>query len=168
MMEISKLLFFVFAAMVMLPVVYLVFAKDIIRAAFAVVISLLGIAALFVLLHAEYMAVVQILIYAGGVIVLLIFGIMLTKRIGDEGVFTQHRGIFSGVLAFVAFLSILVWLIRNAGEELTGETVTSGDQVKQIGVLFLTDYLLAFELIAFILLVALVGAAFLAKKSSNI
>ncbi len=167
-MEISKLLFFAFAAMVMLPVVYLVFAKDIIRAAFAVVISLLGIAALFVLLHAEYMAVVQILIYAGGVIVLLIFGIMLTKRIGDEGVFTQHRGIFSGVLAFVAFLSILVWLIRSAGEELTGETVTSGDQVKQIGVLFLTDYLLAFELIAFILLVALVGAAFLAKKSSNV
>lgn len=152
----------------MLPVIYLIFTKNIIRAAFALVISLLGLAAMYVLLHAELMAVVQILIYAGGVIVLLVFGIMLTKRISNDGVFSEHRNpILSGLLALILF-GLLAKLILSSGltwQQTTGHEL---DQVYTIGVLFLTDYLLAFEIIAFLLLVALVGSAYLAKKSGNI
>ena len=90
-MEIVDILFAFFGAMVVLPVIYMLITRNIIRAAFALVISLLGIAAIYVLLNAELMAVVQILIYAGGIIVLLIFGIMLTKRVSDEGVVSEHR-----------------------------------------------------------------------------
>lgn len=166
-MEMSSLLFFAFAAMVVLPVIYLIFTRNIIRAAFAVVITLLGIAALFVLLNAEYMAVVQILIYAGGVIVLLIFGVMLTKRIGDEGVFTDHRGLFMGGFLFLLVIGFLMNFIHREAGSFDEQVIAHTDQVRAVGVLFLTDYILAFELIAFILLLALVGASYLAKKSGN-
>lgn len=162
------ILFGLFGAITVLPVVYMLFTKDIIRAAFALVLTLLGLAALFVLLHAEYMAVVQILIYAGGVIVLLIFGVMLTKRISDEGVFTGHRNVVLSVLVALVLLGVLVKLIAVSGLEWSGEAGAAGDQVKLLGQSFLTTHLVAFELVAFVLLVALVGAAFLAKKSNNI
>lgn len=164
----SQVLFIFFASLVVLPVLYLVFTQNIIRAAFALVVSLLGIAAIFVLLNAEYMAVVQILIYAGGVIVLLIFGIMLTKRIEKEGVYTEHREVVVGTVAFFALLGLLGRMIYNSTANWEVKEMEPVDQVEQIGVLFLTDHLIAFELVAFILLVALVGAAFLAKKSNNL
>lgn len=164
----SQVLFIFFAMVIVLPVIYLIFTRNIIRAAFALVISLLGIAAIYVLLNAEYMAVVQILIYAGGVIVLLIFGIMLTKRIEEEGVFTGHRGVMTGVAASFGFLILLIKLIGSAAGNWEVKGIEPVNQVRQIGVLFLTDHIIAFELVAFILLVALVGAAFLAKKSSDI
>lgn len=161
-------LFIFFAAMVVLPVLYLIFTSNIIRAAFALVISLLGVAAIFVLLNAEYMAVVQILIYAGGVIVLLIFGIMLTKRIEKDGVFTGHRGEVIGAGTAFALLILLANMVYTSGLVWNAQEPTSFDQVEKIGQLFLTDHLIAFELVAFVLLVALVGAAYLAKKANNL
>lgn len=169
-METSSWLFGIFSLMVVGPVIYLIFVRNLIRAAFAFLLALLGMAALFVLLNAEYLAVVQLLIYAGGVIVLLIFGIMLTRRFNEEGVFSGHRGIFTGSLVFVSFLSLLAKGIYRSSNEWPplGTEPVSQDQVGTIAVLFLTDHLLAFELIAFILLVALVGAMFLAKRSTDL
>ncbi|MEQ8580593.1 MAG: NADH-quinone oxidoreductase subunit J [Marinoscillum sp.] len=166
-MGISEVLTVFFGLMIVLPVLYLLFTNNIIRAAFAFVISLLGLAAVYVLLHAELMAVVQIMIYAGGVIVLLIFGIMLTKRVSEAGVFTQHRGVvLGGAVSTVFFLLLVKWILA-AGLKWPNVEVSGQDQVRKIGILFLTDHLIAFEVIAFLLLVALVGAAFLAKKSGN-
>lgn len=166
----SNVLFVTFGVMVVLPVIFLIFTRNIIHAVLALVVALLGISAMYVLLKAEYLAVVQILIYAGGIIVLLIFGIMLTRRTGEQGVFTDHRGLFGGALVFVFFLALL-WKLIHAAEtfrHMEGYVYKpEADQVKELGVLFLTDHLIAFELIAFILLLALIGAAFLAKKSSE-
>lgn len=165
-MRISSILFAFFAGMTVLPVFYLLFTRNIIRAAFALVVSLLGLAALFVLQHSELMAVVQILIYAGGVIVLLLFGMMLTKRNNEEGVFTSHRNLLISGIASLALFLLLCQLIVRTEWPFT-EVVISGNQVRTIGVLLLTDHLVAFELVAFVLLVALVGAAYLAKKSAD-
>lgn len=168
-MEISKVLFACFAAMTVLPVVYLIFTRNIIRAAFAVVISLLGVAALYVMLHAELMAVVQIMIYAGGVIVLLLFGIMLTRRGSERGVFTGHRNELVGALTAVLLCVLLIKLILKARWTVVEikEDIYVPDQVRFIGMQFLTRHVLSFELVAFVLLVALVAAAYLAKKSSK-
>ncbi len=164
---ISNILFAFFSAMVVLPIIYMLITSNIIRAAFALVISLLGLAAIYVLLNAELMAVVQILIYAGGIIVLLLFGIMLTRRISEEGVTTEHRNLLlSGVIACL-LMGALTWFILESSLQWTGDPVAI-DQVERIGISFMTDYLLGFELIAFILLVALVGASYLAKRSGNI
>ena len=166
-MEIVDILFAFFGAMVVLPVIYMLITRNIIRAAFALVISLLGIAAIYVLLNAELMAVVQILIYAGGIIVLLIFGIMLTKRVSDEGVISEHRNVILGSALAAILLGLITWGIFQSGLVWEGEPNTV-DQVRAIGISFMTDYLLSFEVIAFLLLVALVGASYLAKRSGNI
>tara|TARA_Y100001949_G_scaffold86396_1_gene73078 strand:+ start:592 stop:1092 length:501 start_codon:yes stop_codon:yes gene_type:complete len=166
-MEIVDILFAFFGAMVVLPVIYMLITRNIIRAAFALVISLLGIAAIYVLLNAELMAVVQILIYAGGIIVLLIFGIMLTKRVSDEGVVSEHRNVILGSALATILLGLITWGIFQSGLVWEGKPNTV-DQVRAIGISFMTDYLLSFEVIAFLLLVALVGASYLAKRSGNI
>ncbi|MEP0368443.1 MAG: NADH-quinone oxidoreductase subunit J [Cyclobacteriaceae bacterium] len=159
-------LFFGFAAMVALPLIYMIFTRNIIRSVFAFTISLLGLAAIYVLLNADLMAVVQILIYAGGIVVLLIFGVMLTKRTREAGVFTDHHQVVIGGLVFIGMLVFLVSGILKAGQaEWAG--VEFENQIAKVGVLYLTDHLVAFELVAFLLLVALVGAAFLAKKSDH-
>lgn len=166
-MAISKLIFFFFAAMTVLPVLYILFTGNIVRSAFALVITMLGVAAMYVLLQAEVMAVVQILIYAGGIIVLLLFGIMLTRRLSDEGVFAGHRGVVIGSLIALLFFGMLAKLLLTSGLQFEKPTEVVEDQVAHVGVLFLTDHIIAFELVAYLLLVALVGAAFLAKKSDN-
>ncbi|MEO9474907.1 MAG: NADH-quinone oxidoreductase subunit J [Cyclobacteriaceae bacterium] len=159
-------LFFGFGAMVVIPLIYMIFTRNIIRAVFAFTISLLGLAAIYVLLNADLMAVVQILIYAGGIVVLLIFGVMLTKRTSEAGVYTDHHQVVIGSFVFIGMLVFLVTGILQAGQ-VKSAGVEVENQIAQVGVLYLTDHLVAFELVAFLLLVALVGAAFLAKKSDH-
>lgn len=159
--------FYLFGAMICLPLIYLVFTKNIIRAAFAFTVSLLGLAAIYVLLNADFMAAVQIMIYAGGIVVLLIFGVMLTKRSTKFGVFTEHHFVFPAIVVVAAMTIFLVKAISESSFSWDEQDVAAISQTKKIGVLYLTDHLIAFELIAFLLLMALVGAAFLAKKADQ-
>ncbi len=166
-MEMSEWLFVFFGAMIVVPVLFLLFSKDVVRSAFAFVVSLLGLAAVYVLLNAEVIAVVQILIYAGGVIVLLIFGIMLTKRTSTEGVTTGHRNVWVALLVALLTFGLLVkWIVTSSlvfPQSISSEV----NQVNHVGVSFLTDNIIAFEVVAVLLLIALIGSAFLAKKSSE-
>lgn len=164
-MEIANWTFVICGGMILLPTLYILFTSDIIRAAFAFVFVVLGLAGLYVLLQAELVAVVQILIYAGGIIVLLIFGVMLTKEISDQGVRTSHHQVLPAILIGLTGLSACVFFIYNSA--LKWEFVEVNYGVRTIGVKFLTEHLLAFELIAFVLLVVLIGAAYLAKKSKH-
>jgi len=167
MMAISDWLTIFFAVMIVVPVGFMIFTSNIIRAAYAFAFALLGMAAIYVLLNAELMAVVQILIYVGGVIVLLLFGIMLTRRIKVDAVESGHRDVALGAgFSMILFAMMVRWI----GESRLAwkEPVESGDQVRQIGISFLTSQVVSFEVIAFLLLVALVGAAYLAKKSDSL
>lgn len=156
----------VIGCMVLLGVGVIVVSKNIIHAAYALALCLLGIAGMYVFLDAAFMAVVQILLYAGGVVILLVFGVMMTNRLRGEKVVSGTRNqVFGAVVSFGVF-GVLVHLISQGNFQYQS-SISQVDQVKQIGLLFLTEHLVAFELIAFVLLVALVGAAYLAKQSSN-
>lgn len=152
--------------MTVLPVLYMIFSPNIVRAAYAFALSLLGLAAIYVMLHAEFMAAVQIMVYAGGVIVLLIFGIMITKRNKTMEVSTRHRNVAAGSVCAALLFGLMARWILGSGLIWEGEK-TNVDQVRAIGVAFLTEYILSFEIIAFLLLTTLVGAAFLAKKMDS-
>ena len=167
-MAINDIVFFVAVVLTVLPVLYLIFTRNLIRAVFALVITLLGIACLYVMMTAEFVAVVQLLIYAGGVIVLLVFGIMLTKRITGEGVYTKHRAVVISSVILACIFGSLAFQIVGMSFHFADEFERTIDQTNQIGILLLTNHLVAFELIAFILLLSLVGAAFLAKKSNEL
>ena len=167
-MEVSpEIIFGILVTIIVVPVVYVVFTGNIIRAAFAFAVSLLGLAALYACMNAGFMAVVQILIYAGGVVVLLIFGVMLSRSSSTRGVYTDHQFVVLGSIASVALLYCLVTVLKGFPVTVT-EAVQSGlDTTYSVGVLMLTDHLVAFELIAYVLLVVLVGAAFISKKMTE-
>lgn len=158
--------FFVFAVLILVPVLYLLFTKNIVRAAFAFGLSLLGLAGLFVTLDAAFMAIVQVLIYAGGVLVLLLFGVMLSKSNRTKGIFTGQHYVVVGLVMGSGLLLIL-GSVYIRGFQLAEPATSSTDLTFRIGVQLLTEHLVAFELIAYLLLVVLVGATFIAKKAGE-
>ena len=157
---------FVFGFMTLLGVGIIVFTKNIIHAAYALALTLIGVAGVYVILNADFLAVVQILLYAGGVVILLAFGVMMTNRLRGQKVLTESKNRWiGGLIAITSFIG-LAYLFSGFNSQMLNGSIQT-DQVKQIGVALLTDHLVAFELIAFILLVALVGAAYLAKMSTS-
>lgn len=164
-MKIPEIAFLVFGLLTCGSAIAMIFTRNIFRGAFLLLICLVSLAGIYVLLSSNYLAVVQLLIYAGGVVVLLSFGIMITKRSDQGGFSTSHHLIIPGILVFILLNGLFFRIFRGLG--FTRYITPHEKQVEFIGRVFITDYLLAFELVAFLLLVALVGAALYAKKSSE-
>jgi NADH-quinone oxidoreductase subunit J len=139
----------------------LVTAKNVVHAALFLVVALATVAGVFLLLAAEFVAWVQVLIYVGAIVVLLLFGLMLTRApIGREALDNQQRGVSAFVaLGVLAGLSILVWdAFRGAEIQLqTSRTAAVGDSLFR-------SFVLPFEVVSFLLLAALIGAIVLARK----
>ena len=163
---IESILFFVFGAFAFIAMGFMVYTRNVIHGAYGLAAVLLSLAGLFILLNAEYLAVVQIFMYAGGVVVVLIFGIMITNRNEKGAPITSHRNFWISLILIGILLYVVIQIITDAGFD-WNEKVLVTDQTKVIGRLFLTDHLIAFELIAVLLLAVLVGAAYLAKKSAS-
>ncbi|WP_420315701.1 NADH-quinone oxidoreductase subunit J [Ekhidna sp.] len=151
--------------LVLLGVIIILFTRNIVHAAYALCLTLIGIAGIYVLLLSELLAVVQIMLYAGGVVILLAFGVMMTNRLRGEKVLSGSSNQFIGAILSIGLFVGLTYLISSFPFEI--KIVPATDQIETIGKSFLTDHIVAFELIAFILLVALVGAAYLAKNAAN-
>lgn len=139
------------------------FTNNLIHALYALALVLLGVAGLYVLLRADLVATVQLLIYAGGVIIFLVFGVMLAMKSKEEA---HHVMSWNNGLGLMIALIIFIGLSYLVSQFQIGSK-NIDYAIEDISLSFLSEHLLAFELIGFILLVALVGAAYLAKKSSN-
>jgi NADH-quinone oxidoreductase subunit J len=154
----------IFGVITAVAAIAVVASKNVIRAALYLVGVLAGAGAIFLVLGAEFLGWTQILVYVGAIVVLLLFGLMLTKApIGRDILDNDQRW-----LAFVAAAStfgLFTWLIWDAfgGEEIILEAPTSTEQV---GTALFTGFILPFELVSVLLLAALVGAIVLARKDS--
>jgi len=124
------------------------------------VLTFLGVAGLFVLAQADFVAVTQLMIYIGGVLILLVFGIMLTNRVAGQPILTQLNRTVLGVLFSVALFASIVYLTQGFH---TTEIVAAPYAIQRLGMAILTDYFILFEIIGVLLLVALVGAATIAR-----
>ncbi|MGH2692710.1 MAG: NADH-quinone oxidoreductase subunit J family protein [Actinomycetota bacterium] len=145
-----------------LAAVRLVTAKNVVHAALFLVVSLAMVAGVYLLLAAEFVAWVQVLIYVGAIVVLLLFGLMLTRApIGREALDNQQRGVSAVVaLGVLAGLSVLVWdTFRGAEIDLTAVGRTAG-----VGDSLFRSFVMPFEVVSFLLLAALIGAIVLARK----
>jgi len=161
--------FYLFAAMTIGSAIVVVFARNLIYSAYALLLTLFGVAGLYVLLGADFLAAAQVLIYVGGILVLLLFGIMLTNRIYGVTLNTGTYQLIPGLVAFLAMGTALVgvalgtdWNVRAAGDAAAYEATT-----RQIGDLFLTKYLLPFEVASVLLLAALIAAAMLVRPDEG-
>ncbi|MCX6160315.1 MAG: NADH-quinone oxidoreductase subunit J [Ignavibacteriae bacterium] len=158
------ILFYVFAVLAVATAFYVVFAKNVIHSAFALFGTLFAVAGLFVLLNADFIAITQIMVYVGGILVLMIFGVMLTTKIADIDIHTKNLNRIPAILFSTGITVILIFILFTTKWNIKPQ-VQNQETVSQIGKLMLTTYLLPFEIASIVLLVALVGSAMYARKT---
>jgi NADH:ubiquinone oxidoreductase subunit 6 (subunit J) len=162
-------LFFVylFAGITLLSALLIVFTRNLLYAAFCLLLSLLGISALYVLAGADFVAIAQIVVYVGGVLILLMFGIMLTTRTHKDTMpLSENRNLIWGALLGGGILGLIFKIIAEVNFNelpwIKSSKIIQESTVYQLGLSLSTDYLLGFELIALLLLIALMGASLIA------
>ncbi|OGQ82272.1 MAG: NADH dehydrogenase [Deltaproteobacteria bacterium RIFCSPLOWO2_12_FULL_60_19] len=162
-MEISTAIFYLVAAVTVGSAAMVAFSRNIIHSAFSLLGTFAGVAGIYVFLGADFVAGVQVLVYVGGILVLILFAVMLTHRITDVQITNRSAGRIPG-LVVVAILFVL--LVQSIGETpwAKAKEVVYKATTASIGDLFLGDYLLPFELASLVLLAALIGAVVLARQ----
>ncbi|MFY0544215.1 NADH-quinone oxidoreductase subunit J [Brevibacillus sp. H7] len=164
----SFVAFFILSLLTIGGAVFMISFTRVVHMVISLGITFLSIAGLFVLLEAEFVAVSQVLVYSGAISILMLFGIMLTKHdASDEGTGRSWKNTFS--LIFVAALFLVIfWGIQNTAWPGVTESAEAGvSNVKQIGLEVFTHFVIPFELVSVLLLVALVGAIIMAKKEGD-
>ena len=170
-MNFLLIIFYCFAGLMVLSTGVVLFTKNVLYAAFSLIVTFFCIAALYLFAGADFVAVTQILVYIGGILVLIIFGIMLTHRVSGEVIKTKIHNRWPGLLIGFSLFGILTYGISQANlsylpwiENATtsGQTIQEST-ISKIGVMLMSRYIFPFELAALLLLVALIGAAFIAK-----
>ncbi len=155
--------FIILSALTLIPAVVVVTSGNVVRAAMSLIPSFLGVTGLFVLLGAEFVAGIQILIYAGAIAVLILFVIMLTEGGTGLAIRQLNEQRLPGIVVAGALTIGLVVLVLRTAWPLTAGTLPASN-VTAIGTAFLTDFILAFEISSLVLLVSLVGALVIARK----
>ena len=165
-MAATDILFYLFAALTLLCGALVIanpFSRNPVTSAMFLVLTIVSMAGLFVLLQAFFLAAVQVLVYAGAVIVLFLFVIMLLDLKAEERRKVKIFGVVAGVISVAA---ILVIFFRSLSGSLLGQNqapTLQGDTIS-LGHLLFTKYALPFEIISVLLLVAMVGVVLLSKK----
>jgi NADH-quinone oxidoreductase subunit J len=156
--------FVAIAVPMVIAALFVVTTKNVVHAALWLVVVLAGIAAQYILAAAEFVAVSQVLVYVGAVMVLFLFGIMLTRaQIGREfGL--NNRGWAIGIPVALVLLGLLSWVIVDAYEDTTLPDPGGPTPTSDIADNVLSPYLIPFLGISFILLAAAIGAIVLARK----
>ncbi len=159
----SAAIFYGVAAVVLGSALYVVVGKNLVHSAFALVAAFFGVAVFYVYLGADFLAGAQVLIYVGGILTLLLFGVMLTNRIYNLNLRSGAIQVVPGALSAGLVFALLVWIIQSVdwGAMDAGDP---GPTSESIGRLLVGDYLLPFEIASVLLLIALMGAAMLVRR----
>ena len=139
-----------------------VLSKNLFHSVLWLALALVATAGVFLTLDAEFIAAVQVLLYAGGVITVVVFAIVVTERLVGETLAHTSRHLVAGGALAAALLAILVRAIAKAQIDLPRPGLT-GDLTRQMGISLLTRFALPFELLAVLLLVGLLAASYFAR-----
>jgi len=166
-MAISDILFYIFAFLTLACGALVVanpFSRNPVTSAMFLVLTIISMAGLFVLLHAFFLAAVQVLVYAGAVMVLFLFVIMLLDLKEEERRKIKLVGFITGFIAVAAIIGLFMrsLIATKPGKDLPAPTAV-GDTAT-LGKMLFTNYLLPFEIVSILLLVAMVGVILLSKK----
>ncbi len=162
-----QILFMLISALIIIAALMVVSVKNIIHAALWLFTSFFAVGALYLLLEAEFVAVIQVLVYVGAVSILVLFAIMLTRHVTGEGQNQLYSRWWLGlILALTLFGAIIVPTVFKQKWNIPAPTVVTEPQnaepvvagVADIGKAFMREYLLPFEVASLVLLVALIGA----------
>jgi NADH-quinone oxidoreductase subunit J len=162
----TQIVFYFFAALTVGSAAVVVFAKSLIRSAFALLFTFFGVAALYAFLGADFLAATQMVIYVGGILVLLLFGVMLTHKLYDLNLKSETFQLWPAVVAVLAVFGLLAGFMLRTHWHAGGHSPVA-PTTAAIGELFMRDYILPFEAASILLLVALIGAAMIVRRRSE-
>lgn len=158
----AAVLFYVFAAMTAMSAVCVVISRNIVRTAVSLLFALVGVGGLYFLLNAEFLAAVQLVVYAGGTLILIIFGVMLTSKAPFIRFEPKRIEVVVAAVFGLALLVSLIAAIVNTKFNIQ-KVQDHAYPVDKLGLALLGDFLAPFELASVLLLVVMIGAAYLAK-----
>src|SRR5262245_10981344 len=162
-MSAEAAVFYLFAAITVLSGAVVVLALSLIYIAFALLFTFFGVAGLYLLLGADFLAATQLLVYVGGILVLLLFGVMLTHKLYDLDLKSEVTQFVPGIIISVGlFLVLTVTALRTPWA--VGAGRAPQPTTRAIGQLFMKQYLLPVEAASVLLLVALMGAAMIVRR----
>ena len=159
-------LFVIVSAWVLTCALGVVAFRQVMYSAVSMVFCFLGVAFAFALLHAELVAIMQLLVYVGAISIVVIFAIMLTEvQGGDARLFFNRQAIAAAALALVSGAALVVALVSSDIGEATASTLNPG--VAELSGLIFNRYVLPFELISLVLVAAMIGAIVLARREGE-
>jgi NADH-quinone oxidoreductase subunit J len=167
---ISQIIFYVLSGVMLAAAVFAVTAKKMLRAATCLLVVLIGTAGLYLLLNYHFLAAVQLSVYAGGILVLFIFAILLTRPRGDEPEPHSKRKIVAGASAALLGVVVVGYMLLKTKFLYNNSVITSDHEINMadIGTSLMGtakyQYLLAFEMLSILLLVCIVGGVLIARK----
>ena len=159
----GDLIFYVLAALAIIPAFWVVLSNNLVHAGFSLLFTLLGVAGLFAWMGADFIAVTQLMVYVGGVLVLILFTVMMTRvPKGDRPVRGLDRYVPAGFFS-LATMALLYKVITGTNWHTTGLGSVE-PTVSVMGVNFMTNYIFPFEYVSLVLLAAMIGAALLIRE----
>ena len=164
-MSLLDIVFYAFAILIVASAFIVVFSKNIMHSAFSLMFTLLGIAAFYVLLNADFLAMVQIMVYIGGILILIIFGVMLTTRLTNVDIKSKNIQIMPAAILTAVIGGTLCGIFWNTNWKPV-QIPYVDTTANYIGLVLLTDYILPFEAVSVVLLVAMIGAALIARRKA--
>lgn len=167
-MTLITLAFYAFGGLLLLGLLVMLLTRKVVYAGFALFITLIGNCALFILAGADFIGIAQLIIYVGGILVLLLFGVMLTNRNQLDSPRTALINLVPGALVAGGMLTLLVYTFGVDFGRSTATSLSSGETTgaEPLGILLLTKYLIPFEVASVFLLLALMGAGYIARKNN--
>ena len=163
----QEVVFWVLAVAMAFSAFRVVTTNNLVHAALYLVGTLISAAAMYIVLLAEFVAWVQVLVYVGAIVVLMLFGLMLTRAPIGKATFDNNQRLVSAITAGIVF-GVTSWILIDAFE---GEEINLvrdvGTKTRDIGEVIFSRYVLPFEVVSLLLLAALVGAVVIARKDEE-
>jgi NADH-quinone oxidoreductase subunit J len=160
-MTLEAVAFWVLAVTLIGSALGVVLTKNLFHSVLWLALGLVSTAGVFLLLDAEFLAAVQVLLYAGGVITVVVFAIVVTEKLVGETIAHTSKRLAGGTVVAAAIFGMLANVIQRAGRGSSPEM--TGDPTRAIGMSLLTKYLLPFELLGVLLLAGLIAASYFAR-----
>ena len=161
-MTLEVIAFWVLAIVLVVSTVAVVTTKNLFHSVLWLALALTGTAGVFLMLNAEFLAMVQILLYAGGVVTVVVFAIVVTEKLVGTRLAHTSRRVWLGGAVAAAFLGLVLSVLVEVPLPVLPIPMTA-DPTRLIGTAFLTRFLLPFELVAVVLLVSLLAASYFAR-----
>ena len=161
----GTLIFYAIAALVLISAGGVAFSKNILHSAFSLLGTLGGVAGLYLFLGADFVGVAQIIIYVGGILVLILFAVLLTNRIGEVKITNLTIPRMGAAVPVLFGVAGLLFIAITTKWPLTQPA--AAPTTARLGDAFLREYLLPFELASVVLLMALIGAVVIARRAAR-